>query len=145
MTKGEALGLWVANALVAGTGFVYAWMAYLAESEDPDALVNHPLQPDVQHAHVLVAPLLVFAVGLVWRAHVWTRVRSGHRERRASGLALFGLFVPMCASGYLLQTAVDPGWREAWVWIHGATSLAWTLAFVAHQVARRRSRTAPGT
>ena len=33
-------------------------MAYVAESDDPDALVNHPLQPDVQHAHVIAAPLL---------------------------------------------------------------------------------------
>lgn len=140
VTRAESLFLTASNALVAGTGFVYAWMAWFAVSDDPDALVNHPLQPDVQHAHVLVAPLLVFALGLVWRTHVWSRVRAGHRERRSSGLALFALAAPMAASGYLLQTAGDPAWRTAWMWTHVATSVLWTLAFVAHRIAARRPR-----
>jgi hypothetical protein len=137
MTRGEARFVTITTALVAGTGFVYAWMAYLVESDDPDALVNHPLQPVVQHAHVLAAPLFVFALGLVRRSHVWSRVRSGFRDRRATGLALFALVAPMGASGYLLQVAADPTWRTAWAWIHVATSIAWTAAFVAHRLARR--------
>ncbi|MCY2960255.1 MAG: hypothetical protein NTY35_08815 [Planctomycetota bacterium] len=145
MTRTESLFLSISNALVAGTGFVYAWMAYFAVSEDPDALVNHPLQPDVQHAHVIVAPLLVFALGLVWSAHVWPRVRNGHRARRWTGLALFGLCAPMVASGYLLQTASSAGWRTIWVWIHVATSVLWTAAFVAHRFGLRARREAAAT
>ncbi len=137
MTRAEATCLWTANALVGGTGLVYGWMAYFAESADPDALVNHPLQRDVQHAHVLCAPFLVFAVGLIWRAHAWARIRSGHRERRVSGVALFLLFAPMSASGYLLQTAVHPFWRSAWVAVHVSTSVAWVAVFLAHVLSRR--------
>lgn len=133
MTRAEAALLHVSHVLVGGTGLVYAWMLWFATSDDPEALVNHPLQPDVQHLHVLTAPLLVFAIGLVWRAHVWTRVRGGHRARRASGLALFASAAPMIASGYFVQTAVDPDWREAWVAVHVATSLAWIAAYAAHQ------------
>jgi hypothetical protein len=144
MTRVEALCVWSANLLTVVTGVVYAWMAYFAVSEDPDAVVNHPLQPAVQHGHVLVAPLLVFAVGLVWRAHVWARLRSGQRERRPSGLALLLSFTPMCASGYLLQVSTDPDWRDVWIWVHVATSLGWTIAFGAHQLARRRMRAGPG-
>lgn len=144
MSRSESIFLSVSNALVAGTGFVYAWMAYVAESDDPDALVNHPLQPDVQHAHVIAAPLLVFALGLVWAAHVWPRVRSGHRARRASGLALFSLCAPMVASGYLLQTASDPDWRALWVGLHVVTSVLWTLAFLAHWIRRGLSASTGG-
>jgi len=144
MTRAESICVSISTAVVAATGFVYAWMAYFAESEDPDALVNHPLQPDVQHLHVLTAPLLVFALGLVWSAHVWPRVRSGYRERRASGLALFALSAPMVASGYLLQTASDTTWREIWIWIHVGTSIAWTGAFLAHRIGARRPTVAGG-
>lgn len=133
MTKAEAALVHVAHVLVGGTGLVYAWMLWFVTSDDPDALVNHPLQPDVQHLHVLTAPLLVFAIGLVWSAHVWPRVRDGQRARRTSGLALFASAAPMAASGYLLQTAVDPGWREAWVVVHVATSLLWIAAYAVHQ------------
>ncbi len=144
MTRAESACVSISTALVAATGFVYAWMAYFAESDDPDALVNHPLQPDVQHLHVLTAPLLVFALGLVWSAHVWPRVRSGYRDRRASGLALFALCAPMAASGYLLQTASDTTWREIWIWIHVGTSIVWTIAFLAHRIRARASATGDG-
>jgi hypothetical protein len=140
MTRAESAFLTLATALVAGSGLVYGWMAYFATSDDPDALVNHPLQPDVQHAHVLVAPLFVFALGLVWRSHVWARVRSGHRERRTTGLALFALVAPMTASGYLLQTSIDPDRRSIWVAIHVATSLAFVAGFLAHRIASRTMR-----
>jgi len=134
----------ISTAVVAATGFVYEWTAYFAESDDPDALVNHPLQPDVQHLHVLTAPLLVFALGLVWSAHVWPRVRSGYRERRASGLTLFALCSPMVASGYLLQTASDTTWSEIWTWIHVGASIVWTIAFLAHWIGARRPTIAGG-
>jgi thiosulfate reductase cytochrome b subunit len=39
----------------------------------------------------------------------------------------------MAASGYLLQVAVDPGWRQTWTWVHVASSLLWVMAFVVHQ------------
>jgi hypothetical protein len=137
MTRGEAWFQHSANILVGGTGLVYAWMRYLAEPSDEFAIVNHPWQPDVQHLHVLTAPLLVFASGLIWREHVWRRVRAGYEPRRKLGLALFALLVPMIASGYLLQVATSDGWRAGWAWTHLATSLAWLLAYVAHQLAPR--------
>ena len=137
MTRGEAWCQHLANVLVGGTGVVYAWMRYLAEPADEFSIVNHPWQPDVQHLHVLTAPLLVFASGLIWRDHVWRRIRSGFQPRRKLGLLLFAMLVPMIASGYLLQVAVDEAWRERWAWTHLVTSLVWVVAYVAHQLAPR--------
>ena len=51
------------------------------------------------------------------------------------------LFAPMVVTWYLLQAAVDDGWRTAWVWSHGICSSLWVLAYVVHQVPRRRIQT----
>lgn len=137
------------NFLVGGTGLVYAWMIYLSRPADPYSLVNHPLQPQAQHLHVLFAPLLVFAVGLVWHRHVWSHFRRGVPARRRSGVSLLAMLVPMVVSGYLIQTAVDGGWRKVWVGVHLAASGMWLLAYAAHQAPvlvalLRRRRLLPG-
>lgn len=133
MTRGQLIVLHVASLAVAGTGLVYAWMRYLVEPADEWAVVNHAWQPHLQHLHVLAAPLLVFAVGLIWSGHVAAKLRNGRRNRVA-GVGLTALFLPMAASGYLLQVAVDPVWRERWIWVHVAASLLWIGAFIAHQI-----------
>ena len=136
--------LHLSNLLVSGSGVVYAWMLYFAEPDDPFAVVNHPWQPHLQHLHVLAAPLLVFALGLIWNAHVLGKLGNG-RKNRVVGVGLTTLFLPMAASGYLLQVAVDPGWRQTWTWVHVASSLLWVVAFSAHQavawVAKRNRET----
>jgi len=132
VSRAQLLLLHLANLAVCGTGLVYAWMRYLVEPVDEWAVVNHPWQPATQHLHVLVAPLLVFAVGLIWSAHILGKLKNG-RTNRASGIGLMALFLPMAASGYLLQVAVDPGWRMTWVWVHMVSSLLWVLSFVVHQ------------
>ena len=137
MTRGEA---WLNHAsvlLVGGTGIVYGWMKYFAEPEDEFAIVNHPWQPDVQHLHVLLAPLSVLAVGMLWRKHIWARVRSGFKARRPTGLLLTAIVFPMIFSGYLLQVSVEEFWRTAWIWVHVATSVLWIVGYGVHQVSRR--------
>ncbi len=141
MSRGQAVFLHLANLAVAGTGLVYAWMRYLLQPADEWAVVNHPWQPLVQHLHVLSAPLLVFAIGLIWSVHALAKLRNGRRGR-ASGLGLMALFLPMAASGYLLQVAVDPGWRQTWIWIHVASSLLWVAAFAFHKLRALGTKTA---
>jgi len=133
MSRGQALFVHLANLAVSGTGLVYAWMRYLAEPADEWAVVNHPWQPHLQHLHVLSAPLLVFAMGVIWSAHVVGKMKNGG-ENRAAGVGLTAIFLPMAASAYLLQVAVDPGWRQTWMWVHVVASLLWVVAFVVHQV-----------
>lgn len=140
MTRREAWLLHLATLLVGGGGLVYAWMRYFARPDDPFAVVNHPWQPAVQHLHVVAAPLLVFALGLVFKAHAWPGVRLRVAARRSSGLALFATAAPMIASGYLLQTATVPAWRQAWLGIHLVASALWLGGYLAHQVSSRRAR-----
>ncbi|MCZ7652978.1 MAG: hypothetical protein M5U13_18120 [Thermoanaerobaculia bacterium] len=140
MSRFEAWLLHLGSVLVGGTGLVYAWMRYLAVPADPEAVVGHPWQPAVQHLHVLTAPLLVLAVGALFHAHAWTALRLGVRDGRASGLVLLASALPMIASGYLLQTAVDPGWRRLWVAVHLVSSGLWIAGHLAHVARRLRGR-----
>jgi hypothetical protein len=122
---------------VAATGLAWGWMLWFAEPDDPYSTAGHPWQPQMHAAHVLLAPALILAIGLIWREHAWARLRSGFRPRRRSGAALALLFLPMAASGYLLQVAVAERARELWTWVHVAASLLWIGAWIAHRWPRR--------
>jgi hypothetical protein len=140
MNRFQAWFVHLSNLLVAGTGVVYAWMRYGLAPADAYAVVRHPLQPLVQHLHVWSAPLVVFAVGWIFQEHVWRHWRSGVATARRSGATLLAAAVPMIASGYLLQTAVDPRWRTAWTSVHLACSALWIAGYLAHAWAKRRRR-----
>lgn len=130
-----------ASVLAGGvTGVVYGWMRYLLEPVDEFAVVHHPAEPLWKDLHVLLVPLLVFACALVWRAHVWARIRSGFRERRRTGIVLAALFPPMVASGYLLQAGLGASLRELWVWTHGLTAACWISTYGVHQLGARHTR-----
>ena len=129
--------LHLACALAAGTGLVYGWMLYLAEPADEFSLVNHPAQPSVQAAHILLSPLLLFLCGVIWRSHIWSKIRRRSKERRITGWAMALLLVPMVVSGYLIQ--VSDLQRELWVWVHGVSSVTWVVAYLVH------AATKPGT
>ncbi len=140
MTRFERVLIHTSLVLVGGTGLVYAFMSYFMHPIDEFSIIHHPLQPKVQHAHIWFAPLLVFAVGLIWRQHVWRHYKSGTPKRRRSGLTLLALVAPMILSGYLIQTAVGGLWREIWVWTHVASSVIFLLAYGLHQVLRTTPR-----
>ena len=148
MSRSQAWALHGSHALVAGTGLAYAYYLYLCEPIDEFAIVNHSLQPQAQHLHVLFAPLLVFAVGWVWQAHVWVRVLSKYRPGRRTGLVLTGLFFPMVMSGYALQVSDSPAWKELWLWTHLVVSGVWMLIGVVHPIVtpklKRREAGSPG-
>ena len=139
MTAGERWFLHVANGLVGGTGLVYAVMRYLMTPVDEWSVVNHPWQPHVQHLHVLVAPMLVFAAGLIWSRHVSLKYRNG-AQGRFTGIGLVVSLVPMAASGYLIQVVVDPDWRMIWIVVHVASSLLWLAVLAVHQARSSRVR-----
>lgn len=132
MNRLESWSVHVSTILVGGTGLVYAWMKYLLSPSEPYAVVNHPAQPTVQHLHVLSAPLLVFAAAFIWKNHVWNHYRNGVRRSRRSGLVLLLTFVPMIASGYLIQTTISEGWRTSWIVVHCVTGFLWLVGYAGH-------------
>ena len=134
MTWAEKILLWGSTLVVGATGIVYAWMKYLLTPLDPYAAVNHPLQPLVLKVHLVAAPFLVFAVGLVFTQHIWRQFRSGLKRGRRSGTGTILTLVPMVLSGYLIQTVTAEGWVWWLAMVHLATGTLFVLGFVSHQV-----------
>jgi hypothetical protein len=133
-----------AVAAVGGSGVAYGVARYLLRPTDPFALA-HPTQAPLQHLHVVLAPLLVFALGVAATMHAAPMIRAAVGTRRRSGLLLAWTAAPMVASAYLLQVATAPGWRTAWVVVHVATSLIWLASYLAHRLtATRRPERAGG-
>jgi len=131
----EAWFVHLANLAVAVTGIVYGLFRWWVGPLDEFSL-SHPWQPAWQHLHILVAPFLVFAIGLIFRAHTIRLLRSNVKARRKSGWSLLACAAPMVLSGYLLQVSADPAWRSVWTWTHVSTSTLWIVAYLIHQFAR---------
>ncbi|MCC7142980.1 MAG: hypothetical protein IT349_12835 [Candidatus Eisenbacteria bacterium] len=131
LTSAERWYMHLANGLVGGSGLVYAGFRYLAKSDDPYSTL-HPAVPTTQHLHVLLAPALVFAAGLLWKTHIHPRWHAKGSPRRTSGVALVLALFPMLVSGYLLQVATDERWRTVWVAVHLSASAAWLLGYGGH-------------
>lgn len=133
MTPFERWAVWGSSILVTLTGLVFAWMKYLLTPADPFAVVHHPLQPLVLKLHIVTAPLLVFAVGMIALRHVWRHFRTGMPWGRRTGLTVALLFVPMVLTGYLIQAVTHQGWLAAMAWSHLGLGVVYALGLVAHQ------------
>jgi hypothetical protein len=134
--KVEARITHLAVLLAAASGFVYGALLYFGETEDDFGPVAHPWGPTLQALHVVVVPLFVFALGMLWQHHIVHKLRSGAKARRTTGLILLSQAIPMIATGYLLQVAVDDVWRDTWIWAHVITSTLFSLVFVVHLLVR---------
>ncbi len=118
--------------LVSASGVVYGVMKYFLAGSDPDSRLGHPWQPAVLAAHVLTAPIAVFAMGLLLRGHALPQLKRGEREGRGTGLALTAVGTPLVFSGYLVQVFTGETLRKGTGWIHAALGVLFALAFLLH-------------
>ena len=135
MNRLESWLLYVSTVLLTATGLVYAAMHYLMKPVDPFAVVNHPWEPFMRSAHIVIAPALVLAVGLVAHSHILMKLQNGSRTARKSGILLIPLFVVMVCSGYFLQVVTSEMGRKILVLSHLISGALWFGSFVAHQIA----------
>jgi hypothetical protein len=128
-------------ALVAASGIAYAAFKYFMTSDDPFSAVGHPLQPWALRVHVLAAPALVFAVGMILKDHVLGKLKNGSPPAaRRGGSAALAVFLFLAATGYILQVLVS-GTARTWTgWTHAAAGVLFVLAYAAH-LATTPSRT----
>ena len=138
MSRFERWAVWSTSLLTALTGIVYIAMKYGMEPREPWAVINHPLQPLVLKLHIVVAPLLVFALGLITLKHVWKHWRSGIAWGRRSGIGTVLVTVPMVLTGYLIQVVTSERWLAGISWTHVVTGLGFALALVLHWEMIRR-------
>ena len=142
----ERIFLLLGILLAGGSGLLLACMKHGMRSADPFSVVNHPWQPQVLAAHVLTAPALLFALGMITRDHILGRARDARARRgRGSGILAAALLLPMVGSGYALQILVDQGVRDLVGWGHLAAGALFLGLYAAHCLAARagKQRQAP--
>lgn len=123
------------------TGLAYWWMKHRMEPVTEWAAINHPLQPWILKAHIIAAPVLVFAVGLIASDHILKHARKPKLPGRKSGHTALWFLIPMTISGYLIQTVTHQGWLRLLAWLHLGTGTVYLLGLAAHQwVFRSRKR-----
>jgi hypothetical protein len=140
ITNAQRVYLQLCVAMTALTGIVFAWMKYAMKSDDPFAVVNHPLQPWMLSAHVVVAPLLVFGFGWIFQNHIWAGLAGGIARKRKSGLGSLAAIVPMVFSGYLLQVTTGEAVRHAMAVAHWVSSGLFLVGYGIHLVTKPPTR-----
>ncbi len=134
MSGFERWSVWVSAALTTITGIGLFWTKYFLEASDPWSVVNHPLQPWLLKAHIVTAPLLVFALGLIALRHIWKHFLNGVHWGRHSGIMTGLVTVPMIVSGYLIQAVTHAAWLEAIAISHIVLGFAFALGLSLHQI-----------
>ncbi|MEW6322815.1 MAG: hypothetical protein AB1635_17225 [Acidobacteriota bacterium] len=138
----ERWALHLSTALVTASGVAYAWMKYLLVADDPFAVVNHPWQGAMLAVHVLAAPALLVAFGVVFSSHISRKLR-GVKPNRRTGLAALAAFAVMTLSGYLLQVVTTPLVSKVCLVAHLVSGGVFAAAYLAHLVIGHRTGARP--
>ena len=143
MSPLERWSLHFAALLTAGTGVMDGLLRWFGQRAGEFGPEPHPWLPAAQHLHVLTAPLLVFALGVMVKGHLQARLRKGPEGRR-TGLGAAFLIAPMVLSGYGIQVVAEPAWRTGLAWAHGLSAGLFLLAYLGHLTLRvKRSEAEP--
>src|SRR5664279_5327114 len=101
MKRWAAVLTHLACLFVGLSGVAYGVMKYFLAGADPDSRIGHPWQQPMLKVHVLTAPLLIFALGLVFSGHALARFKGGEDPGRVSGAGLLALGAPLVLTGPL--------------------------------------------
>jgi len=146
VTRAQKLLLTLTTLLLALTGIAYAVFKYLGEdlaarfpslfpsADDAFTAIHHPLEPWTLDLHVLAAPALVFAFGWIFKDHILAKLATPGAPVRRSGIAGIVLFVPMVASGYLLQVVTNESLHALLVVLHLGSGALFAGTYIVHLV-----------
>ena len=132
MNSFERWSMRLGAGLATLTGLVFGYLRYFGGVEGEFGPEPSPWLSVWQHAHVLVAPVLVFGFGVVMAGHARTLLTGpvGRGKRTGLGLALVG--VPLVMGGYAIQVVMTASTRSMLGWLHAGLGVLFALAYVAH-------------
>ncbi|HUG42338.1 MAG TPA: hypothetical protein VMM12_17875 [Longimicrobiales bacterium] len=137
ITPFERWLIWLSTAGTLVTGVAYWWMKDLMTPAEPWAVINHPLQPWMLKAHILVAPVLVFGVGMITARHVWAHFRQRVEKGRRSGLTAALTFAALAATGYILPVLTAETLLRILGWTHLGLGIVYSAGLALHWPATR--------
>jgi hypothetical protein len=132
VTRLERWALRIGFGLAVTTGTAYGYLRYFARRPGEFGPEPHAWQAVTQHAHVLVAPALLFALGVASRGHVSGMLRHGVKRGRRTGLLLAALSAPMVLGGFAIQVVTSTGARNFFGWTHAGVSGLFAVLYGLH-------------
>ena len=132
MSRWESWSLHILTAVVSVTGIVFFVMKYMMATDDPFALINHPLQPAMLDIHILAAPFLILVLGIMYSSHISEKLVTGNKANRRSGIAMLLSLIPMILSGYLLQVSTSAFLSKLILVVHLVSGLAFAGTYAFH-------------
>jgi hypothetical protein len=125
------------------SGLAYGYLRYFRRVAGEFGPEPHAWQAFAQHAHVLVAPTLLFALGFALRGHVLVMLRHSITRGRRTGLILLALAAPMAFGGFAIQVATGTTARTLLGWTHSALSILFIALYMLHWTKPRPRETLP--
>jgi hypothetical protein len=123
------LGVWAT-----GTGWIV--VHFLVTPTDSLGLPNRVQETWWLKLHGALAFLALWTGGMLWSAHV--RKAWGTRRHRWTGGTLFGAFLLLILTGYLLYYVGDDQARELISRSHWILGLVWPAAYLVHRLVKDR-------
>ncbi|HTP38188.1 MAG TPA: hypothetical protein VMI92_01320 [Steroidobacteraceae bacterium] len=134
-------GVYLTSAGVWLTGVLWLLFRYFLRRETDFGTASNPLEHWWLVAHGAFAFACLWLLGFLWRSHVVQGWKA--RRHRRTGGALFGAFMLLVISGYLLYYAASDAWHANVALLHWSLGLALPVVFIMHWAIRRRGRSAP--
>jgi len=133
MSRWQAWLIHATTIVLTATATIYVWLHYYHKPSDPFRVISSPWEPFALDLHILVAPLLILAIGIILHSHIFWKLEIRSRTGKKTGIILIPLFCLMVASGYILQIITTH--RPGWVMIHLASGALWAILYGGHQIA----------
>ena len=132
MSSFELWSMRLGAGLATLTGLIYGSLRYFGGVEGEFGPEPSPWLSVWQHAHVLVAPVLVFGFGVVMAGHARTLLAGPVRRGKRTGLGLALVGVPLVLGGYAIQVVMTASTRSMLGWLHAGLGVLFALAYLAH-------------
>jgi hypothetical protein len=122
------------------TGVALGLVRYLGGREGEFGPEPSAALPFWQHAHVLVVPVLVFALGMAVAGHA--KLFKARFERGGRSGLLLGVFAaPVVLGGAAIQIFTDAQLRAWMGWLHAAFGALFAALYCAHWSTRSSRQT----
>lgn len=132
MTKFERNSFIFTNLAISIIGLIYFYFDFFLKVKTPFGLRPHPQTSTLLHMHIITVPLLLIMFGVLWKGHIYKKLKVGLKKRKKSGIAILIFFILMCVSGYALQIALGVEIDKNLGLFHTALSVLWLMFSLWH-------------
>ena len=140
MNRAVVRTLHAVTLVCGGSGLVLGWFRWLAAPVDDLSVVVPPAETWSVFVHLTSTPVFLMLFGFVVRDHVVPRWRDRAARRRATGIVLAALLLPVALSGPLEQVLVEETARRTTALVHLLTGTLWVAIYAVHVLAAAKWR-----